>query len=285
MEEIYKTLTTPGKLFAYWRTLPDMQEFVRNCYYDDVQEASERFYASEEFIEVRRWVSHYLKKDSGTLLDLGGGNGMATLAWEKSGFQSVLVEPDDDPIVGYGALTPLIHQNQTRVRIAHAYAEGLPFPDKSFDVVYVRQVLHHLPDLAVAMKEIYRVMKPNGVFIATREHVISKIEDKEAFYAKHALHKYTHGENAFLLQDYVNSIKGANFQLKKTLGYASSVINFAPISQATYKANLNKKLRVLTPFIANLITENDRLFGLLQSFVSWRNHQPGRMVTFIAVRP
>lgn len=23
--------TTPGQVFAYWRTLPDMQEFVRQC--------------------------------------------------------------------------------------------------------------------------------------------------------------------------------------------------------------------------------------------------------------
>ncbi|MDX2078974.1 MAG: SAM-dependent methyltransferase, partial [bacterium] len=140
-------------------------------------------------------------------------------------------------------------------------------------------------DLAVAMKEIYRVMKPNGVFIATREHVISKIDDKEAFYANHAIHKYTQGENAFLLRDYVDSIKGANLTLKQTLGYSSSVINFAPISKTAYRNGIQKKLRFLTPPVANFITQNDRLYSRLCELLSRVNQKPGRFYSFIAVKP
>jgi ubiquinone/menaquinone biosynthesis C-methylase UbiE len=43
-----------------------------------------------------------------------------------------------------------------------ADAEKLPFEDNSFDLVYSWGVLHHTPDIAKAINEIYRVLKPNG---------------------------------------------------------------------------------------------------------------------------
>jgi ubiquinone/menaquinone biosynthesis C-methylase UbiE len=41
--------------------------------------------------------------------------------------------------------------------------ERLPFPDASFDVVYSNGVLHHTPDIAAAIREIHRVLKPGRV--------------------------------------------------------------------------------------------------------------------------
>jgi ubiquinone/menaquinone biosynthesis C-methylase UbiE len=41
-------------------------------------------------------------------------------------------------------------------------AENLEFPDATFDVVYSWGVLHHSPDTAKAVREVYRVLKPGG---------------------------------------------------------------------------------------------------------------------------
>src|SRR5882762_1971235 len=40
--------------------------------------------------------------------------------------------------------------------------ETLPFANESFDVVYSNGVLHHTPDTASAVREIHRVLRPNG---------------------------------------------------------------------------------------------------------------------------
>jgi ubiquinone/menaquinone biosynthesis C-methylase UbiE len=43
-----------------------------------------------------------------------------------------------------------------------ADAENLPFPDRTFDVVYSYGVMHHSPDTARCLQEAWRVLKPGG---------------------------------------------------------------------------------------------------------------------------
>jgi len=51
-----------------------------------------------------------------------------------------------------------------------ADAENLDFPDNSFDLVYSHGVLHHTPDIARAVREIHRVLKPGGRAIVMLYH-------------------------------------------------------------------------------------------------------------------
>ena len=49
-----------------------------------------------------------------------------------------------------------------RADLMIADGERLPFANDSLDVVYSNGVLHHTPDTAGAIKEVYRVLKPGG---------------------------------------------------------------------------------------------------------------------------
>ena len=40
-----------------------------------------------------------------------------------------------------------------------ADAESLPYPDDSFDLVVGHAVLHHIPDVELALREVLRVLK------------------------------------------------------------------------------------------------------------------------------
>jgi SAM-dependent methyltransferase len=51
-----------------------------------------------------------------------------------------------------------------------ADAENLDFADDSFDLVYSHGVLHHTPDTARAVREIYRVLKPGGRAVVMLYH-------------------------------------------------------------------------------------------------------------------
>ena len=43
----------------------------------------------------------------------------------------------------------------------------LPYPDQSFDVIYANHVLFYIKDFSIALKEIQRLLKPNGFFCCT----------------------------------------------------------------------------------------------------------------------
>jgi SAM-dependent methyltransferase len=51
-------------------------------------------------------------------------------------------------------------------RLERGSALRMPFPDSSFDIVFSHGVLHHIPDVQAAQKEIARVLKPGGQLVA-----------------------------------------------------------------------------------------------------------------------
>src|SRR5438309_219815 len=56
-----------------------------------------------------------------------------------------------------------------------ADAERIPYDDDTFDLVIGHAVLHHIPDVDAAMREVLRVLKPGGRFVFAGEP--SKIGD------------------------------------------------------------------------------------------------------------
>jgi 2-polyprenyl-6-hydroxyphenyl methylase/3-demethylubiquinone-9 3-methyltransferase len=55
-------------------------------------------------------------------------------------------------------------QNQLSINYQHGVAETLPYPNDTFDVVVCVDVLEHVADLEQTLLEIYRVLKPEGIF-------------------------------------------------------------------------------------------------------------------------
>lgn len=62
--------------------------------------------------------------------------------------------------------------NCPSVKFEIASAEKLPFPGKSFDIVYCAHVLHYIDDWSAALSEMGRVLKPDGRMIVTIHHPI-----------------------------------------------------------------------------------------------------------------
>lgn len=69
-------------------------------------------------------------------------------------------------------------QSHLQVELTRGDAEHLPFPDRSFDVVYSYGVIHHTPSIEAALKEMYRVLRPGG---EARIMVYAKYSEFNAF--------------------------------------------------------------------------------------------------------
>lgn len=118
-------------------------------------------YARDRYVHVADDASKWPYDKA---LELGCGTGFFLLNLMQAG------------IISSGALTDLSPgmvdvavRNGTALGLdvegRVADAESIPYPDSSFDLVVGHAVLHHIPDLELALREVLRVLKPGGRFV------------------------------------------------------------------------------------------------------------------------
>ena len=120
------------------------------------------------------------------VLDAGGGAGDLSRSLADRARQFVVADLTDElRDVGRDAAEAAGVGNVLFVR---AELEDLPFPDRSFDVVLCRFVVHHLADPAIALAELRRVCRPGGrvvvadlvaldADIAARHNALERLRD------------------------------------------------------------------------------------------------------------
>ena len=151
-------------------------------------------------------------------------------------------------------------------------------------MVHARQVLHHARDLKQLCSEVGRVLKKGGVFIATREHVISHHKDLELFLANHPLHHLYGGENAYLLKEYTHSIKSANLKLVKVLEPYDSPINYYPLTSKEIRDKYKKLIKLKFGKRAIKILDYNLFYKISLKIKTVLDNEPGRLYTFIAIK-
>jgi SAM-dependent methyltransferase len=270
------------------RDQKDQQELVRACYFDDpLQDAAERFWESAEW----KAIAALLPTPGGRALDLGAGRGISSYAMARDGWDVTALEPDPSMLVGAGAIHSLSASSGLTIKVAGDYSEKLPFADNTFDVVNARQVLHHARNLPQTCREVFRVLKPGGVIIATREHVLSRRDDLKSFLDAHTLHRFYGGENAFLLQEYLSAMTDAGLRLEKVLAPLDSPINYFPMTPEQCFVHCTRPVaamigRPLTDIIFSRKHPVGRmLMKRLVAALNARDQTPGRLYSFLASKP
>ena len=279
-----KEYITWEQAVSWLREQPDQHHLVQACYYDDpLLQSAERFSQGEEAAELQKWVAPHLP---GSVLDLGAGRGIASYLFARMSGEVTALEPDPSSLVGAGAIEQLAEAAGLHITVVKEFGERLPFVDGSFNVVYARAVLHHARDLPQLCREVARVLKSGGVFVATREHVISTKEDLPEFLKNHPLHKLYGGENAFLLSEYTGALQAAGLSLDASLGPFDSAINYFPTTREEFRAVVEKRLGNKIPA---LLARWFARFGLVQRLIGKRlsrqSNDAGRLYSFLARKP
>lgn len=126
--------------------------------YDD--EISKEHAVYQKYMTLEKWADRLRSKNVGLVLDFGCGTGTVTLALSKRNI----------PVVSLDASLGMLKKTEEKINQlgykAHLVlgdGENLPFRDKIFDSVICQGVLHHIPGIEKALKEISRVLKNNGI--------------------------------------------------------------------------------------------------------------------------
>ncbi len=97
------------------------------------------------------------------LLEIGLGQGADSEQLIKRGSHWSGLDLTDESVARVG--TRLALRNLPFKALKRGSVLDIPFENGSFDMIFSHGVLHHVPDIGAAQKELRRVLKPNGELV------------------------------------------------------------------------------------------------------------------------
>lgn len=131
---------------------------------------------NESHYEVTGWALDLWKiQENDRILDIGCGGGMTLKRMSEQAKQGHLTGVDYSSV----SVQESKKLNETDVKsgkmdIIEASVEAMPFADDTFDKIITVESFYFWPDPAENLKEVYRVLKKEGIF-----HLVADIYGKE----------------------------------------------------------------------------------------------------------
>jgi ubiquinone/menaquinone biosynthesis C-methylase UbiE len=110
------------------------------------------------------YISHFGKDVKKKILDCGAGGNTPPLGlFFEHGFEIYGIDVSEDQIKSAEEFS---QKHNMKLNISNNDIRVLPFDDESFGFVYSYNTIFHLTkgDIKKSIKEIHRIMKPNGLF-------------------------------------------------------------------------------------------------------------------------
>ena len=125
-------------------------------------------YKRQELINlIQKWGDKYIKKGKILKTDLieEALREDHVLFWLAENNQEVFGMDISPKVTSYAKVRSGIYHS--KLNFAAADVRRLPFPDACFDLIISNSTCDHFPEIDFALKELYRVIKSNGILIIT----------------------------------------------------------------------------------------------------------------------
>lgn len=147
-------------------------------------------------------------------------------------------------------------------------AEKIPFKDAYFDTIIANHVLFYLNDLNQGLKEIDRVLKPNGVFYCStygKEHMKEITElvqnfDSHINLSNHSLYDIFGLENGgAILKKYFSNVQRLEYPDSLEITESKPLIDYIMSCHGNQNEILGPRLNEFKEYIEFILNKNDKI--------------------------
>ena len=138
-----------SKLAAYYES----EDYISHT--DGKRSLFEKVYQFVKGIALKKKVNliNELQPNKGILLDIGAGTGDFLAEAKRDGWQTVGVEPNEKA------------RNGAMLKNVNFVESSIELENNSVDIITMWHVLEHVPDIQAQIKELKRLIKPNGAIV------------------------------------------------------------------------------------------------------------------------
>ena len=210
------------------------------------------------------------------LLELGCGNGKL---WQENKIdlrnREIFLSDISD-----GMVDEVRNKLGSNFNCIVANAEKIPFKDAYFDTIIANHVLFYLNDLNLGLKEIDRVLRPNGIFYCStygKEHMKEITEivqnfDSRINLSNHSLYDIFGLENGEeILKHYFSNVERMDYEDHLEITESKPLIDYIMSCHGNQNEILGPRLAEFKEYIESLLKENGKITVTKQAglFVCW----------------
>ena len=245
--EILETIPKPENLSAYYES----ENYISHT--DSSKTLTDKIYQAVKnfmLLQKLKWINKVAKGNN--LLDIGAGTGDFLQTAKRKKWNVEGIEPN-------AQARKLAAEKGIKLQQELSY-----FEDSSFDVISMWHVLEHVPNFDFQVKELYRLLKPNGVAVIA----VPNFKSFDADYYKEFWAAYDVPRHLWhFSQDGITGLfKRHNFEKLKTkpLVFDSFYVSLLSEKNKTGKSNMIKAFK--TGLESNLRAQSTSEYSSLVYF-------------------
>jgi len=137
----------------------------------------------------KKVVALVAEKKPETILDIATGTGDLVIMMSNTSAKKIIGLDISAGMLEVGKQKIEAKKLTEKIEMVLGDSENMPYPDNYFDAITVSFGIRNFETLEKGLAEIYRVLKPNGIFVILETSVPTKFPFKQgyAFYTKYIL--------------------------------------------------------------------------------------------------
>jgi demethylmenaquinone methyltransferase / 2-methoxy-6-polyprenyl-1,4-benzoquinol methylase len=131
----------------------------------------------------KKKILEIVKRQNPTsILDIATGTGDLVILFAETSAKEIIGLDISQGMLDIGKKKIIANNLDAKIKMVLGDGENIPYPDDYFDTITIAYGVRNFENLEIGLKDILRVLKPNGTFLILETSVPTKFPFKQGYY-------------------------------------------------------------------------------------------------------